>query len=68
MSDDTLTKEAQARLNDLKVQAIMFDLEVDIEALTLVAKSTHKDAVWITRYKDKRAESDFDEYFDIDRE
>lgn len=56
-------------LADLEVQAVMFDMEVDWETLTLVPKKKKIEApVWIRRWRENRENADFDEYIDIDRE
>lgn len=62
-----MATKAQKAYADLKVQAIIFGMDVDIETWTLVPKSTYKEAVWITRWKEKQDGSDFDTQFDIDR-
>lgn len=55
-------------LADLAVQAMIFDMDIDIEALVLTPKSDYKEPFWITNWKEKRDDSDFNENFDIDRE
>lgn len=62
-----LNQEHRRAYAALQVQAILFDMDIDIETWTLVPKSTYKEAVWITRWKEKQNDSDFDTYFDIDR-
>lgn len=56
-----------SKLDDLKVQAMLFDMEVDLEAFDLVAKKQDDRPEWQIRWNDKRDQGDFDEYFDIDR-
>lgn len=51
---------------DLTIQAMLFDMEVDIETLNLMPKVASADSVWLTRWKEKRANSDFNELMDID--
>lgn len=54
---------------DLQVRAMMFDMCVDWETLELVPKvQVQEDPFWLTRWKEKRDQSDFDEYIDIDKE
>ena len=63
----TIDNAGLKTLADLRIQAMMFDMDVDLETASLVSKSQHKDAVWLTRWKEKREQSDFNEYFDVDR-
>lgn len=54
---------------DLRVQAMMFDMNIDWETLELVPKvQVEEDPFWLARWKEKRDQSDFDEYIDIDKE
>lgn len=53
-----LMREAGRVLADLEIKAAMFDMDVDIEALTLVPKSKYQEPVWITRWREKEANSD----------
>lgn len=53
---------AYKRLCDLRVQAMMFDMDIDIETWSLVPKVEHSDPVWLQRYKDKLDESDVDQW------
>lgn len=57
-----------SKLDDLKVQAMLFDMEVDLEAFDLVAKRKDDRPGWQIRWNDKRNQGDFDEYTDIDQE
>lgn len=59
---------AEERLAELQIQALMFDMDIDIEALMLVPKNRAIVFDWLARWKDKRANSDFDELMDIDWE
>lgn len=56
------------RISDLQVKAMLFDMDVDWEILDLVEKNGVLDAVWLRRWKDKKNQSDFDEYLDIDKD
>ncbi len=59
----------EQRVADLKIQAIMFDMDIEWETLVLVPKvKVVPEPFWLERWKIKRAESDFDELIDIDRE
>lgn len=60
--------EAKRKLADLKVQAMMFDMDIDIETWSLVPKVKSEQPFWITRWREKEANSDFDTNMDIDRE
>lgn len=53
-----LSAEEIEIINDLKIQAMLFGMLVDWETLGLVPKSSHTDAVWLTRWKNKRDDSD----------
>lgn len=53
---------------DLKIQAMLFDMDIDYETMSLVPKQTYKEAVWLTRWKDKQADADFDTNIDIDKD
>lgn len=64
----TLTIDEERVIADLRVQAMLFDLVPDWETLSLAPKAEQTDSVWITRWKEKRDQSDFNEQFDIDRE
>ena len=68
MSDKEI-ETLHKKMADLKVQAMMFDMDIDWETLEVVPKSKAKlEAVWLTRWKDKVDQSDFDTNFDIDKE
>lgn len=50
---------AREKIADLKVQSMMFDMEVDWETLKLVSKKKpYQEPFWITRWKEKRDNSD----------
>lgn len=53
------------RWNELKVQAILFDMEVDPETFQLVAIKKWDRPEWLVRWQDKQDESDFDTNIDI---
>lgn len=58
-----------ATLNDLQVKSMLFDMDIDIEALRLIEKNKHPKApMWLIRWKDKVEQSDFDVQFDVDQE
>ncbi len=55
------------KINDLKIQAMIFDMDIDIEKLELVEKSTYQEPKWLKKWKDKQDAQDYDPYFDEDR-
>ncbi len=67
MTEQTI-KQALRKYDDLSVQAILFDMEIDIETWSLVPKVKEERMQWQINYKERRSEQDFDEYFDIDKE
>lgn len=66
MSD--ITPDAVIILADLKVQAMMFDMDIDIEALSLEPKRSDNTPIWVRRWREKLDQADFDQQFDIDWE
>lgn len=65
---DELTDEQVKKITDLKIQAMLFDMSIDWERATLTSKTLQTCPLWLTRWKDKKNQSDFDEYFDLDKE
>lgn len=70
MADDLGLTQEQAEeviraMNDLKIQAMMFDMDIDIETWTLLPKETFRHPVWIQRWREKEDNSDLDVNFDI---
>lgn len=57
-----MTKEIIKRWDDLKIQAMMFNMDVDIEALSLVPKHKDSTPIWVKRHQEKLAESDYTVY------
>lgn len=58
-------------LAELKIQAMMFDMDIDIETWSLVPKSTYIKQKWLEDWKDKVANSDRPQTLgleDVDRE
>ncbi len=57
MNEFNLTEEEIARLQeqvaDLQIQAMLFDLAIDCELLTLCEKTSYAAPMWLSRYKDK---------------
>lgn len=56
------------KVADLKIQAMMFDMAIDIETWSLVPKRKDTTPAWVKRWEEKRSEADFDERFDLDWE
>ena len=54
----TIDNAGLKTLADLRIQAMMFDMDVDLETASLVPKSAEIAPQWLTRWKDKMAESD----------
>lgn len=52
---------------DLQVQAMIFDMGIDVETMSLVPKSDYKEPFWLTNWKERQHGADFDTQFDIDR-
>jgi hypothetical protein len=59
MDDIQLTPEQEHVLNDLRVQALMFDMDIDFESASLV-KTQPVAPKWLTRYKERQYELDND--------
>lgn len=58
----------ERKIADLKIQSMMFDMDIDWETLQVVPKGkVEPEAIWLTRWKEKVDQSDFDTNFDIDR-
>ena len=54
---------------DMQIQAIMFNMDIDWETLTLTEKvKVEPEPRWLIGWKAKREESDFNELMDIDWE
>lgn len=49
----------ERKVADLKIQAMMFDLDIDFETLELIPKETYKEPFWLSRWKDKLDNSDY---------
>lgn len=64
MEDFTLTPTKQKQLNktlaDLSIKSILFDMDIDIETLTIIPKNNHRQQPWLKNWKDKQRESDND--------
>lgn len=59
MNDESLSDEDLKALADIKVRAMMFDMDVDVETLELIPKRQPvQEPQWLKNYKDKREDSD----------
>lgn len=61
-------ERAVAEYDDLQVQAMMFDMDIDIETWSLVPKRKDETPQWLKNWKEKMSNADFDTHTDIDRE
>lgn len=58
---EELTPEERKAIADIKVRAMMFDMDIDWETAQLVPKRKEvQDPQWLTNFKNKRDESDND--------
>lgn len=60
------SRDIQKAYADLKVQAILFGMDVDVETMTLVPKSIYQEQSWITKWKERQDESDRQPEFNVD--
>jgi hypothetical protein len=58
VSDLVIDQNVINRLDELKIQAMMFDMDIDYETASLVPKSNDKPAFWLTKWKDKQNDCD----------
>lgn len=56
------------KVADIQIQAMLFNMDIDWELLELIPKETYKEPFWLSRWKDKMEQEDFDTNFDIDQE
>ena len=54
----TIDNAGLKTLADLRIQAMMFDMAVDLETASLVPKTAETAPKWLTRWKEKMADSD----------
>lgn len=50
--------------NDLKIKAMLFDMDIDWETATLVEKREDPTPQWIKNWTAKRRALDYNEYYD----
>lgn len=53
-----MKKEVALKLADLEIQSMIFDMDIDIEALRLTPKNNYKEPFWLSRWKEKCQQSD----------
>lgn len=58
MTVEYTPKEVATKIADLTIQAMMFDMDVDIETASLVPKRTENLPIWIKRWRAKEEGSD----------
>lgn len=62
--EHNITKEegalAVAKWKDLQIQAMLFDMDIDIETWSLVPKRKDVTPIWIKRWREKQDNSDYD--------
>lgn len=56
------------KINDLKIQAMMFDMDIDWETLELMERLVDDTPFWLKRWKDKVAEGDNQPEYNVDWE
>ena len=54
-----LTKDEIERINDLKIQAMLFDMDIDWETMTLITKAKKQPKTWLDKFKERQNESDY---------
>ena len=57
-----MTDQGIEVINDLKIQAMMFDMAIDYETLTLEPKRKDLTPIWIKKWREKFEESDYTVY------
>lgn len=68
LSDDQ-KDELLSKVADLQIQAMMFDMDIDYETLSLTERIKYNQPIWLQRYKTKLDESDIDQVsWDVDWE
>lgn len=68
LSDDQ-KDELLSKVADLQIQAMMFDMDIDYETLSLTERIKYDQPIWLQRYKTKLDESDIDQVsWDVDWE
>ena len=58
MSDTRLPENAIKLLADLQVQSMLFNMDVDWEALNLVPQNKYQEPIWISRWRARELSSD----------
>jgi hypothetical protein len=54
-----ITEQHTKKYADLQIQAMLFNMDIDIETWSLVAKNNFKHPIWIEKWKEKQDNSDY---------
>lgn len=66
---DDQKDELLEKVADLQIQAMMFDMDIDYETLSLTERIKYDQPIWLQRYKTKLDNSDIDQVsWDVDWE
>ena len=63
-----ITEAHRKKYADLKIQAMMFGMDIDIETWSLVPKSNYKHPLWIEKWREQSDNGDNQAEFNIDLE
>lgn len=55
-----MTKELEKKIADLIIQAMIFDMDIDYETLTLTEKQKDDTPIWLKQWNEKRSQADND--------
>lgn len=53
-----VTEKHRKKYADLQIQAMLFNMDIDIETWSLVPKVKHQEPKWLANWKDKVSEGD----------
>ena len=56
--DEATAKKLVKKVADLKIQSMMFDMDIDYETLSLVPKIEYREPKWLSSWKEKVAQGD----------
>jgi hypothetical protein len=63
MNDFTIDEQSRKVIRkthaELIIQSMLFDMDIDWETASLMPKSDYKEAVWLTRWKEKQSNADW---------
>jgi hypothetical protein len=54
-----ITEQHTKKYADLQIQAMLFNMDIDIETWSLVPKDNFKHPVWIEKWREKQDNSDY---------